>query len=61
MVGYEQPLSKKISFVSDWFAATTASGMRQASALHCRRTVFSIGYSIGQGRSNALFIFRHHA
>jgi hypothetical protein len=61
IVGYEQPLSKKVSFVSDWFSGRNRFGyvtpglafaLPRASALYA-------GYSIGNtGRkNNALFVY----
>ena len=61
IVGYEQPLAKKVSFVSDWFSGRNRFGyvtpglaftLPRASALYA-------GYSIGNtGRkNNALFVY----
>jgi hypothetical protein len=61
MVGYEQPISSKVKFVTDWFSGKNRFGYvtpglafttSKASALY-------VGYSIGnEGRkNNALFIY----
>ena len=61
IVGYEQPLAKRVSFVSDWFSGRNRFGyvtpglaftLPRASALYA-------GYSIGNfGRkNNALFVY----
>jgi hypothetical protein len=61
MVGYEQPLSKKVSFVADWFSGHNRFGYVTPgfSVALPKNSLFNIGYSIGnQGRkNNALFVY----
>ena len=61
IVGYEQPLSKKVSFVTDWFSGKNAFGYVTPgfSIILPKNSLFNIGYSIGnQGRgNNALFVY----
>jgi len=61
IVGYEQPLSKKISFVADWLSGHNRFGYVTPglSVALPKNSVFNIGYSIGnQGRkNNALFAY----
>ena len=61
MVGYEQPLTKKVSFVTDWFSGDNAFGYATPgfSLSLPKNSVFNIGYSFGNfGRkNNALFLY----
>lgn len=61
IVGYEQPLSKRVSFVTDWFSGKNAFGYVTPgfSITLPKSSLFNIGYSIGnQGRgNNALFVY----
>jgi hypothetical protein len=61
IVGYEQPLSKKASFVVDWFSGKNAFGYVTPgfSFTLPKSSLLNVGYSIGnQGRgNNALFIY----
>jgi hypothetical protein len=61
IVGYEQPLAKKASFVVDWFSGKNAFGYVTPGLSFTlpRNGLFNIGYSIGNyGRkNNGLFIY----
>jgi len=61
IVGYEQPVSKKVSFVADWFSGKNAFGYVTPgfSIALPKSSLFNIGYSIGNhGRgNNALFVY----
>ncbi len=64
MVGYEQPLTKWASFVTDWFSGKNRFGLLTPgfSFAVSKSSIFNVGYSInnwqnGGGRSNALFIY----
>ena len=61
IVGYEQPLSKRVSFVADWFSGKNAFGYATPgfSITLPKNSLFNIGYSIGnRGRgNNALFAY----
>jgi hypothetical protein len=61
IVGYEQPVSKKVSFVADWFSGKNAFGYVTPgfSITLPKSSLFNIGYSIGNhGRgNNALFVY----
>ena len=61
IVGYEQPLAKKVTFVADWFSGRNAFGyVTPGFHLPCRRAAcLNIGYSMGNhGRgNNALFVY----
>jgi hypothetical protein len=61
IVGYEQPLAKKVSFVADWFSGKNAFGYVTpgVSISLPKSSLLNIGYSIGnQGRgNNALFVY----
>ncbi|MGH9966367.1 MAG: hypothetical protein ACREBG_00830 [Pyrinomonadaceae bacterium] len=61
IVGYEQPLSKKVTFVTDWFSGKNAFGYVTPglSISLPKSSLFNVGYSIGnQGRgNNALFVY----
>jgi hypothetical protein len=64
MVGYEQPLSSKVSFVTDWFSGKNRFGLLTPgfSIAVSKNSIFNAGYSInnwqnGGGRANALFLY----
>ena len=61
IVGYEQPLFKRVTFVSDWFSGKNAFGYVTPglSITLPKNSLFNVGYSIGnQGRgNNALFVY----
>lgn len=61
IIGYEQPLSKKASFVTDWFGGKNAFGYVTPGFSFGlpRNGLLNIGYSIGNhGRgNNALFVY----
>ena len=61
IVGYEQPLTKKATFVVDWFSGKNAFGYVTPgfSFAMPKSSLLNVGYSIGnQGRgNNALFIY----
>ena len=61
IVGYEQPLAKRVSFVADWFSGHNRFGyVTPGFALTVSKTsALYAGYSIGnQGRkNNALFVY----
>jgi len=61
IVGYEQPVSKRVSFVADWFSGKNAFGYFTPgfSITLPKSSLFNIGYSIGNhGRgNNALFVY----
>jgi hypothetical protein len=61
IVGYEQPLSKKASFVADWFSGKNAFGYATPGFSFAlpKNSLLNVGYSIGNhGRkNNALFVY----
>ena len=61
MLGYEQPLSKRVSFVADWLSGHNRFGYVTPglSIALPKNSLFNIGYSVGnQGRkNNALFAY----
>jgi hypothetical protein len=61
MVGYEQPLAKKVSFVADWFSGKNGFGYVTPgfSIALPKSSLLNIGYSIGNtGRkNNGLFVY----
>jgi len=61
IVGYEQPVSKRVSFVADWFSGKNAFGYVTPgfSISLPKSSLFNVGYSIGNhGRgNNALFVY----
>ena len=61
IVGYEQPVSKRVSFVADWFSGKNAFGYVTPgfSIILPKSSLFNIGYSIGNhGRgNNGLFVY----
>jgi hypothetical protein len=61
IVGYEQPLGKKVTFVTDWFSGKNAFGYVTPgiSITLPKSSLLNIGYSIGNlGRgNNALFVY----
>ncbi len=61
ILGYEQPIAKKVTFVADWFSGKNAFGYVTPgfSFTLPKSSLLNIGYSIGnQGRgNNALFVY----
>jgi len=61
IVGYEQPLHSKVSFVADWFSGKNRFGYVTPGFAFTvsKRSLFYAGYSIGnQGRkNNGLFLY----
>ena len=64
MVGYEQPLTRKVSFVMDWFSGKNRFGLLTpgVSIAVSKKSLFNAGYSInnwgnGGGTANALFLY----
>lgn len=61
IVGYEQSLAKRVTFVTDWFSGKNAFGYVTPgiSITLPKSSLLNIGYSIGnQGRgNNALFVY----
>jgi hypothetical protein len=61
IVGYEQPLTKKVTFVADWFSGKNAFGYVTPgfSFTLPKSSLLNVGYSIGnRGRgNNALFVY----
>jgi len=61
MVGYEQPLAKKVSFVADWFSGKNGFGYVTPGFSFAlpKNSLLNIGYSIGNfGRkNNGLFVY----
>jgi hypothetical protein len=61
IVGYEQPLAKRVTFVADWFSGKNAFGYVTPgfSFTLPKSSLLNVGYSIGnRGRgNNALFVY----
>jgi hypothetical protein len=61
IVGYEQPLSKKASFVADWFSGKNAFGYATPGFSFAlpKNSLLNVGYSIGNHlrKNNALFVY----
>jgi hypothetical protein len=61
IVGYEQPLAKRVTFVTDWFSGKNAFGYVTPGLSFTlpKSSLFNVGYSIGnRGRgNNALFVY----
>ena len=61
IVGYEQPLSKRVNFVADWFSGKNRFGYVTPgfSVVVTKSSALYAGYSIGNfGRkNNALFVY----
>jgi hypothetical protein len=61
IVGYEQPLAKKVTFVTDWFSGKNAFGYVTPGLSFAlpKSSLLNVGYSIGnRGRgNNALFVY----
>jgi hypothetical protein len=61
IVGYEQPLARKVTFVTDWFSGKNAFGYVTPgfSFTLPKSSLLNVGYSIGnRGRgNNALFVY----
>ncbi|MCI0391773.1 MAG: hypothetical protein MOB07_23770 [Acidobacteria bacterium] len=61
IIGYEQPLHPKVSFVTDWFSGTNRFGYITPGLAFTlpKNSLFYAGYSVGnQGRkNNGLFLY----
>ena len=61
IVGYEQPLARKVTFVADWFSSRNAFGYMTPGFSFAlpKSSLLNVGYSIGNhGRgNNALFVY----
>jgi hypothetical protein len=61
IVGYEQPLAKKVTFLADWFSSQNAFGYVTPgfSFTLPKNSLLNVGYSIGNhGRgNNGLFVY----
>jgi hypothetical protein len=61
IVGYEQPLAKRVTFVADWFSGKNAFGYVTPgfSFTLPKSSLLNVGYSMGnRGRgNNALFVY----
>jgi len=61
MIGYEQPVAKKVSFVADWFSGKNGFGYVTPgfSFTLPKNGLLNIGYSVGNSgrKNNALFIY----
>lgn len=61
MVGYEQPIAKKASFVADWFSGENGFGYVTPGFSFAlpKNSLLNIGYSIGNTgkKNNALFLY----
>ncbi|SRR6266545_1555 len=61
IIGYEQPLASKVTFVTDWFSGKNAFGYVTPgfSFTLPKSSLLNVGYSIGnRGRgNNALFVY----
>lgn len=61
IVGYEQPLAKRVTFVTDWFSGKNAFGYVTPgfSFTLPKSSLLNVGYSLGnRGRgNNALFVY----
>jgi hypothetical protein len=61
IVGYEQPLTGKVSFVADWFSGKNGFGYATPGFSFSlpKNQVFNVGYSVGNyGRkNNGLFVY----
>ena len=58
MLGYEQPITKKLTFVTDWSSGNNDFGYVVAGAgiVLSRKSVLYVGYNVGnQGRANNSF------
>jgi hypothetical protein len=61
MVGYEQPVAKRVSFVADWFSGSNGFGYATPGLSFAlpRNSLFNVGYSIGNKgkKNNGLFVY----
>ena len=61
MVGYEQPVAKKVSFVADWFSGENGFGYVTPGFSFAlpKSSLLNIGYSIGNTgkKNNGLFVY----
>lgn len=61
IVGYEQPVSKKVSFVADWFSGKNGFGYVTPGFSFAlpKNQLFNVGYSIGNSgrKNNGIFLY----
>lgn len=61
MIGYEQPLFKRVKFVADWYSGTNRFGYGTPgiAVTTSKTSAFYAGYSIGNSgrRNNSLFVY----
>ena len=61
MVGYEQPLAKRVSFVADWFSGNNGFGYATPGFSFAlpKNSLLNVGYSIGNygKKNNGLFVY----
>jgi hypothetical protein len=61
LVGYEQPIAKRVSFVADWFSGKNAFGYATGGFSFAlpKNQLINVGYSVGNyGRkNNGLFVY----
>jgi hypothetical protein len=61
IVGYEQPIAKSVTFVTDWFSGKNAFGYVTPGFSFAlpKRSLLNVGYSIGNRGpgNNALFVY----
>ncbi len=61
MVGYEQPVAKRVSFVADWFSGRNGFGYVTPGFSFAlpKNSLFNVGYSFGNygHKNNALFVY----
>lgn len=61
IVGYEQPVAKRVSFVADWFSGKNGFGYVTPGFSFAlpKNSLFNIGYSIGNSgrKNNGLFMY----
>lgn len=61
MVGYEQPLSGKVSFVADWFSGNNGFGYATPGFSFAlpKNSLLNVGYSVGNygKKNNGLFLY----
>ncbi len=61
MLGYEQPLSRKVNFVADWFSGHNGFGYVTPGLSFAlpKNSLFNVGYSVGNKgkKNNGLFVY----
>ena len=61
MVGYEQPIASRVSFVADWFSGKNAFGYVTPGFSFSlpKNSLLNIGYSVGNSgrKNNGLFVY----